>query len=105
MDARYIWMRQKRVQGSHFANAAQARAANQMVIDGQVDPCLGEVFSYDATPDAHEKMRKNQHLPGNMAILVGAPVRGLKTLDEIRTVGQTPRITRDPDLGGIQPSV
>ncbi len=104
MDARYIWMRQKRVQGSHFANAAQARAANQMVIDGQVDPCLGEVFSYEATPDCHEKMWKNKHQPGNMSILVGSPARGLRTLDEIRTVVQSPRLTHDPDLAGIQPS-
>lgn len=84
MDARYVWMRQKRIQGSHFANAAQARAANQMVIDRQVDPCLSEVFSFDGTPDAHTKMRKNQHHPGNMAILVGSPVQGLKTIDEAR---------------------
>ena len=84
MDARYIWMRQKRIQGSHFANAFQARAANQMVIDEQVDPCLGEVFAFDRTPDAHLKMRKNEHANGNMAILVGAPKLGLKTIDEVR---------------------
>src|ERR1700686_3925188 len=28
-DARYVWMRQKRVQGSHFAHLKQASAANQ----------------------------------------------------------------------------
>ena len=25
MDARFVWMRQKRIQGSHFANLQQAR--------------------------------------------------------------------------------
>ena len=27
MDARYVWMRQKRIQGSHFANLYQANKA------------------------------------------------------------------------------
>ena len=89
MDARYVWMRQKRIQGSHFANAEQARAANKMVIDGQVDPCLSEVFPFSATPDAHEKMRKNEHANGNMAILVSAPTGGLKTLEEVRAATNT----------------
>jgi crotonyl-CoA carboxylase/reductase len=104
MDARYIWMRQKRIQGSHFANAMQARAANQMVIDKQVDPCLSEVFSFDATPDAHDKMWKNQHANGNMAILVGAPSRGLKTLDDSRAATRgRPMSQSEADIG-IGPS-
>ncbi|HVO32209.1 MAG TPA: zinc-binding dehydrogenase, partial [bacterium] len=104
MDARYVWMRQKRIQGSHFANAEQARAANQMVIDGQVDPCLSDVFSFDATPDAHERMRRNEHSNGNMAILVSAPMRGLKTLEESRKASVTPASERTADVAGIQPA-
>src|SRR5678815_3525766 len=50
MDARFLWMRQKRVQGSHFANLMQAAGANQLVIDRRVDPCLSEVFSWDDIP-------------------------------------------------------
>jgi crotonyl-CoA carboxylase/reductase len=38
MDARFLWMRQKRVQGSHFANLLQASQANQLVIDRRIDP-------------------------------------------------------------------
>jgi crotonyl-CoA carboxylase/reductase len=68
MDARFLWMRQKRVQGSHFANLAQASAANQLVIERRIDPCLSEVFGWDGIPDAHEKMLDNKHLPGNMGI-------------------------------------
>ena len=40
LDLRYLWMRQKRFQGSHFANDDQARALNDLVIAGKVDPCL-----------------------------------------------------------------
>ncbi|RMF14208.1 MAG: crotonyl-CoA carboxylase/reductase, partial [Alphaproteobacteria bacterium] len=36
-DARFVWMRQKRIQGSHFANLKQASQANQLVIDAALD--------------------------------------------------------------------
>jgi crotonyl-CoA carboxylase/reductase len=82
MDARFLWMRQKRVQGSHFANLKQASAANDMVITRKVDPCMSEVFAWDDIPRAHDKMRRNQHKPGNMAVLVQARRPGLRTLEE-----------------------
>jgi crotonyl-CoA carboxylase/reductase len=82
LDARFLWMRQKRMQGSHFANLKQASAANQMVITRKVDPCMSEVFAWHDIPRAHDKMRKNQHKPGNMAVLVQARRPGLRTLEE-----------------------
>ena len=84
MDARYVWMHQKRIQGSHFAHLAQAAAANRLVIEGRVDPCMSEVFEWDRIPEAHMKMLNNQHLPGNMSCLVGAKKPGMKTLEEAR---------------------
>lgn len=72
MDARFVWMRQKRIQGSHFANLFQASEANQLVIEQRIDPCLSEVFLWSEIPHAHRKMWKNQHQPGNMAVLVQA---------------------------------
>ncbi len=83
MDARFLWMRQKRVQGSHFAHLKQASAANQLVIDRRIDPCLSEVFAWDQIPDAHEKMLDNKHAPGNMGVLVGAPRPGLRTFEDV----------------------
>ena len=82
-DARFVWMRQKRIQGSHFAHLKQAAAANQFVVDRRIDPCIGEIFPWDKVPMAHTKMWKNQHSPGNMAVLVNAPRAGLKTLDDV----------------------
>ena len=38
MDARFVWMRQKRIQGSHFANLLQASQANQLVVERRIDP-------------------------------------------------------------------
>jgi crotonyl-CoA carboxylase/reductase len=82
LDARFFWMRQKRMQGSHFANLKQASAANQMVLARQVDPCMSEVFAWHDIPRAHDKMRNNQHKPGNMAVLVQARRPGLRTLED-----------------------
>jgi crotonyl-CoA carboxylase/reductase len=82
LDARYLWMRQKRVQGSHFANLKQAMAANRFVINRQVDPCMSEVFPWTDIPRAHMKMWKNQHKPGNMAVLVQARRPGMRTFEE-----------------------
>ena len=80
VDLRYLWMRQKRLQGSHFANDDQSYSFNQLVIDGKIDPCLSKVFAFDQTGECHQMMYENRHPDGNMAILVGAPQTGMKTL-------------------------
>jgi crotonyl-CoA carboxylase/reductase len=81
-DARFVWMRQKRIQGSHFANLLQASQANQLVIERRIDPCMSEVFSWQDIPAAHMKMWKNQHKPGNMAVLVQAKRPGRRTVED-----------------------
>lgn len=83
MDARYVWMHQKRIQGSHFANLKQASQANQLVLEKRIDPCMSEVFGWDQIPDAHMKMYHNEHKPGNMAVMVSAPYPGLKTFEDV----------------------
>ncbi len=87
MDARYIWMHQKRIQGSHFAHLKQAAAANKLMVERRIDPCMSEVFPWAEIPAAHTKMRRNQHLPGNMAVLVQAPTTGLRTLEDVLDAG------------------
>jgi crotonyl-CoA carboxylase/reductase len=72
VDLRYLWMRSKRLQGSHFANDDDAAALNRLVDGGAVDPCLRRTFAFDDVGVAHQLMHKNQHPFGNMAILVGA---------------------------------
>jgi len=81
-DARFVWMHQKRIQGSHFANLMQASQANKLVIDRRVDPCMSEVFTWEDIPRAHTKMLKNEHKPGNMAVLVQSKRPGLRTLED-----------------------
>jgi crotonyl-CoA carboxylase/reductase len=77
VDLRYLWMRQKRVQGSHFANDEQSYAMNQLALEGHLDPCLSRAFSYEELPMAHQLMYKNEHPHGNMSILIGAEDFGM----------------------------
>ena len=82
LDARYLWMHQKRLQGSHFANLLQASQANKLVVERRIDPCMSEVFPWTDIPKAHMRMWKNEHRPGNMAVLVSAPHTGLRTFED-----------------------
>jgi crotonyl-CoA carboxylase/reductase len=91
VDARYLWMHQKRIQGSHFANLKQASQANQLMLERRIDPCMSEVFPWAEIPDAHVKMRKNEHKPGNMAVLVSAPRTGLRTFEDVCEIAASQR--------------
>ena len=81
-DVRYMWMHQKRLQGSHFAHLKQASAANKLMVERRLDPCMSEVFAWNDLPEAHMKMLRNEHKPGNMSVLVQAPKTGLRTLED-----------------------
>ena len=87
-DVRYMWMHQKRLQGSHFAHLKQAAAANKLMLERRLDPCMSEVFTWDDLPEAHMKMLRNEHKPGNMAVLVQAPKTGLRTLEDALEAGK-----------------
>jgi len=77
VDLRHLWMRQKRLQGSHFANAEQCAALNRLVTAGRISPCLSQVFGFDGIAESHQAMLENRHPPGNMAILVNATSPGM----------------------------
>ncbi len=77
VDLRYLWMRQKRLQGSHFANTEQSNQMNELALRGQLDPCMSRAFTYEDLPLAHQLMHDNKHPHGNMAVLIGATEFGL----------------------------
>ena len=70
-DVRYLWMRQKTIIGSHFANAYQAYRANQLIDQRKILPVLSRTFPFEECPEPHQMMRENAHL-GKMVVLVGA---------------------------------
>ena len=74
-DVRYLWMRQKEIIGSHFANAWECTKANQLIEQGRIRPVLWRTMGFDGVAEAHQLMRENKHL-GKIAILVGAEKEG-----------------------------
>jgi crotonyl-CoA carboxylase/reductase len=50
---------------------------------------MSEVFPWAQIPVAHTKMWKNQHAPGNMAVLVNAPATGLRTYEDVIAAART----------------
>jgi len=75
-DVRYLWMRQKEILGSHFANAYECMKANELIESGLIQPVLWRTLPFDGVGEAHQMMRDNQHL-GKISILVGAEAEGL----------------------------
>lgn len=82
-DVRYLWMHQKRIIGSHFANALECVRANELVKKGIIKPVISEAFSYKDIPKAHQLMYENKH-SGKMCVLVQVGETGLKDTEEAR---------------------
>ena len=87
-DARYVWMRQKRIQGSHFAHLKQAAAANNFVVDRRVDPCMSEVFPWAKIPLPTPKCGKTSMRPATWPFWSTRPQTGLRTLEDVIEAGK-----------------
>ena len=70
-DVRYLWMRQKQIIGSHFANAWQCHKANELIRESKIRPVLWRTMGFEDVANAHQLMHENKHA-GKIAILVGA---------------------------------
>lgn len=76
LDARYLWMRQKSILGSHFANAYEAGRANGLIMQKKLRPVLTETFPFDQVPEAQAAQESENHM-GKVAVLVQAPRTGM----------------------------
>ena len=70
-DVRHLWMRQKEILGSHFANAYEATRANRLMAEGKIRPVLWRAMGFDGVAEAHQLLHENKHL-GKISIMVGA---------------------------------
>jgi len=74
-DVRYLWMRQKQIIGSHFANAWECTKANDLIRESKIRPVLWKTMPFEGVAEAHQLMYENSH-QGKIAILVGATETG-----------------------------
>ncbi|WP_280401715.1 crotonyl-CoA carboxylase/reductase [Nocardia carnea] len=73
VDLRHLWMRSKRLQGSHGANLREYREVIALINAGLLRPCLSRCGEFDDIGALHQLMHDNVHPSGNMAVRVNAP--------------------------------
>jgi crotonyl-CoA reductase len=79
-DNRYLWMQLKRIIGSHFANYAEAWAANDLIARGKIHPTLSRTYPLDQADLAARDVHTNVH-QGKIGVLCLAPDEGLGVRD------------------------
>ena len=80
VDLRFLWMRSKRLQGSHSASTQELAQINSLVAQKLLMPCLGEVVPFRQIAELHQTVYENRQAPGKQAVLVNAPEPGLRNV-------------------------
>ena len=79
-DNRHFWMKLKRLISSHFANYAEAWAANRLIDRGRIHPVLSETYTLDRVGEAARAVHQNE-ADGKLGVLCLAPSEGLGITD------------------------
>jgi crotonyl-CoA reductase len=80
-DNRYLWMKSKRIIGSHAATWQEAWESNRLIDQGKVVPTLSTVHALDDVAEAAREVQLNQHV-GKVGVLCLAEEEGLGVEDE-----------------------
>lgn len=75
-DNRHFWMKLKKLVASHFANYAEAWAANKLIDQGRIHPMLSEVYPLEQVGTAAKIVHRNQ-AEGKVGVLCLAPSEGM----------------------------
>jgi crotonyl-CoA reductase len=88
-DNRYLWMRVKRIVGSHGANWPESWEANRLISQGRILPTLSKVYPLEQVGEAAREVQLNRHV-GKIGVLCLAEREGLGVEDpELRaSVGE-----------------
>jgi crotonyl-CoA reductase len=81
-DNRYLWMKLKRIIGSHGASYHESWEANRLLSLGAIVPTLSRVFGLDEVAQATRSVQLNEH-EGKVGILCLAPREGLGIEDPL----------------------
>jgi crotonyl-CoA reductase len=79
-DNRRLWMRLKRIIGSHGANWQEAWEANRLIAQGRIVPTLSKVYSFEQIGQAVREVQLNHHV-GKVGVLCLAEREGLGVQD------------------------
>ncbi len=99
-DNRHLWMRVKRIIGSHGANWQESWEANRLIALGKVHPVLSRVYPLAEVGEATRLVHLNQHV-GKVGVLCMAEREGLGIENpELREQIGEERLTLFRDTGG-----
>jgi crotonyl-CoA reductase len=79
-DNRFLWMKLKRIVGSHAANYQEAWETNRLCRLGMIVPTLSRVFPLEHTGEAARLVQTNDHI-GKIGVLCLSPREGLGVKD------------------------
>ncbi|RKR91908.1 crotonyl-CoA carboxylase/reductase [Micromonospora pisi] len=79
-DNRYLWMKLKRVIGSHVANLQEQWECNRLIGLGRIMPTMSALYPLAEVGEAARLVQTNQHI-GKVAVLCLAPEPGLGVTD------------------------
>ncbi|MFF0775792.1 crotonyl-CoA carboxylase/reductase [Nonomuraea wenchangensis] len=75
-DNRHLWMKLKRIIGSHGANYQECHEVNRLIALGMVHPTLSAVYPLEEAAEAARAVQLNQHV-GKVGVLALAPSEDL----------------------------
>lgn len=79
-DNRYLWMRVKRIVGSHGANWQESWETNRLISMGKVVPALSRVYPLSEAGEATRLVQQGEHI-GKVGVLCLAEREGLGVED------------------------
>jgi crotonyl-CoA reductase len=79
-DNRYLWMRLKRIIGSHGANLEEQAEVNRLLTLGKLRSALSVTYPLTETAEAARLVQRNRHT-GKVGVLALAPSTGLGVSD------------------------
>ena len=97
-DNRYLWMKVKRIIGSHGAGWQELWEANRLIAQGRIVPTLSKVYPLEQVGEAAREVQLNRHV-GKVGVLCLAEREGLGIEDpELRaSIGEERlRLFREP---------
>jgi crotonyl-CoA reductase len=82
-DNRYLWMKLKRVIGSHVANLHEQWECARLFSQGRIMPAMSSLFPLHEVGEATRLVQRNEHI-GKVGVLCLAPEPGLGVTDPER---------------------
>lgn len=71
IDLRYLWLGQKRIQGSHSGTPEDYDAFARIVENSTIRPYIGKIFPWEELPLAHQMLYEGTAPDGKMIINIG----------------------------------